>query len=155
MDVPVVRRGQKIRGEGYEEGLEAGRCAAADPAAGRHPIPTLLHALCFWSGFLPLLALSLTNQTGPWSGTAELLTVQCPVPFSQLLPSKAQSTTAAHCPWLELHPLCRQTHPQHCSSPRHAASCNTQTGSPPVPLLHLQPPQPRLPAQRTLLMMAR
>lgn len=63
VDVPVACTGQKIRGEGYEGGLEARRCAAANPAAGGHPVPILSHALCFWGGFLLLLALSLTNQT--------------------------------------------------------------------------------------------
>lgn len=62
VDVPIACMGQKIRGEGCEEGLGAGRCAAADPAGG-HPIPTFLHALCFWGGLWPLLALSLTKQT--------------------------------------------------------------------------------------------
>lgn len=38
--------------------------------------------------------------------------------------------TATHCPWLELHLLHRQTLSEHCCSPHHAASFNTQTSSP-------------------------
>lgn len=54
MDVPMVCMGQKIRGEGYEEGLEAGRCAAADSAAEDTPSPlSFMPVLLVWLSAFP------------------------------------------------------------------------------------------------------